>query len=308
LVVDDLLQRTLADLIDPLLLASVLHERVPTFLTSAGAERAIEGALAEVHTWLGSHAGPLGEHLPEQAKRSLRSAVRRPFTPDRELVSQLLNRPAVKVLVRESVIDVLVSFGRRVGAPMSESKVARGFGDLGRFAARGTGALGALASNVVGALSEEVGRQVERLAEQSADAAVTRLIQKIVEGLTDPARIADQAALREALLDGALELTGAQILAQLRREGLGPAANDLREAMTAFLESERGRALVGESVSALIARRGAQTLRELLQEFELLEIFRATAGEVVRGWLAPLVGSGAFAAWILAVAAEGPAA
>lgn len=304
LAVDDLLERALSDLVDPALLSAVLHERVPTHLASPGAARAFESALASLLQWLDQHPGPLGEHLSEDARRSLRSSARRPFLPDRELLNHLFNGPAVRGLIRDSVVDVLVSFGRRLGSPVAESKVAKGFGDLGRFAAKGAGALGALAGNVMGALSEEVGRQAERMAEQSSDAAVTRLIQKLVEGLSDPARAGEQAAMREAVVAGALGLTGAQLASQLRRNSLGPAASDLREALASFLGSEQGRALVGEAVSGLLARRGSQKLRELLAEFELLESFRATALEAARAWLAPLVGSEAFAAWVLAVAGE----
>jgi hypothetical protein len=308
LAIDDLLDRALADLIDPALLAAVLHERAPAFLGSPGGARAVESALASLLQWLDQHPGALGGHLSEEAQRALRSSARRPFAPDRDLLTHLLNRPAVRALIRDSVVDVLVSFGRRLAAPVGDSKVAKGFGDLGRFAARGAGALGMLAGNVMGAISEEIGRQAERMAEQSSDAAVTRLIQKLVEGLCDPARAGDQAALREALVDGAFELTGAQLAAQLRRNSLGPAAGDLREAVAAFLKSERGRALMDEGVKDLLARRGSQKLRELLAELELLEPFRATALEAVRAWFAPLIGSEAFAAWVLAVAAEAPAA
>ena len=305
LVLDDLLQRRLGDLIDPAQLARVLHDRAPLWLGSPGAALAAEGALAEVLSWLDCHPGPIGAHLPGEAKASLRRAARLPFIPDRELLTQILSRPAVRKLVRESLLDVLVAFARRLGGPASESKVARGFGELGRFAAR-TGALGALASNVVGAISDEVGRQAERLADQSADAAVTRLIQHVIDTLTEPARVADQAALREALLEGALELTGAQLARQLRNNPLGPAARELREGLAHWLDSALGRALVAESVQSLLARAGALTLREVLERFSLLEPLRATAVEAAQRYLEPLIGGEAFAAWIASVASDAP--
>ncbi len=308
LAVDELLERPLADLIDPALLAAVLHERAPAFLGSPGAARATESALAALLEWLDQHPGPLGQHLPEDVRQALRSSARRPFIVDRALLSHLLNGPAVRALIRDSVVDLLVSFARRLGSPMADSKVAKGFGDLGRFAARGAGALGALAGNVMGAISEEVGRQGERMAEQSSDAAVTRLIQKIVDALSDPSRSGEQAALREAIADGALDLTGAQLAAQLRRNDLKPTAGDLREALAGFLRSDRGRALADEAMKGFLARRGSQKLSELFAELELLESFRATALEAARAWFSPLIGSEAFAAWLLAVAAEPPAA
>ncbi len=303
LVCDDLLQRRLEDLVDTTQLATVFHDRAPVWLASSGAALAAEVALADVLDWLDRHPGPIGAHLPEEAKASLRRAARQPFIPDRELLTQILNRPAVRQLFRESLLDVLVAFARRLGGPTSESRVARGVGGLGRLAAR-TGALGALASNVVGAISEEVGRQAERLADQSADAAVTGLIQHLIETLTAPARVADQAALREALLDGVLGLTGAQLARQLRHNPLGPTARELREGLAAWLGSSLGRPLVAEWMRRLLARAGALTLREILEHFGLHEPLHAVGVEAARRYLEPLVGSEAFAGWIASLASD----
>src|SRR5690606_40065112 len=82
--------------------------------------------------------------------------------------------------------------------------------------ARGT-ALAAFATDVADRLADEVERQIERRAAEFADAALSGLVARLADILSDPARAGQLASAREALVDGLFSLEARELADELER-------------------------------------------------------------------------------------------
>ncbi len=276
-IVGSLRQERLRDVLDP----AELSESVVRWASSlasegpleARAEQAIEAALVA----LAKERRPLGKVLPESARRAAMEAADRSFTLDRAVLRKVLDRPPVRRLLRELFFDALVAFGEKVRAPVAESSIARSFGGLGKFAAEQvkerTGSLGVLASGVAGAVRGEVERQWDKRSVEVADAALHGILGRLVEALGDPARAREQAALRSALVEGVLELTGAELAAEARRYGPAAAAKRARAALAAWAASKEAKAQAKVAIEALLGGDLDRTVGALLDEWGLSKRF-----------------------------------
>ncbi|MHB8879373.1 MAG: hypothetical protein ACYC8T_37235 [Myxococcaceae bacterium] len=298
LLVDEALERPVAELLPPSFLARAARELLSGWLASPKAEPALAAALETYLRPLTSDARRLGELLPEELSETFVAVLSRPFTPNRELVAALLEPEPVRKVIRGFVLQVVTDFGRRLRAPVTESRVARGLGGIARFAAEQakahSGAFGAIA----GAVSDEVERQVEKRATEFVDSALSGILARLADDFSNPANARSHAALRAAILESALEVRLSELVPEVHRADIPGAARIVREALTAFLARDDAQSLFERAIVEAQRHDGSRPIREVLSELGLLEAAHSLAREALRMRLAPVFRSPAFATWL----------
>jgi hypothetical protein len=297
LLVDDVLGRTLRELVDPALVVGALCDGIRAITASDEAAAHVTRELERATRELAAQPGPVGAHIPQALKDGMRELAQLGAEPHREAVLTLLDRDPLRALLRAQVIDTLVAFGKKATSPVADSAIARGLGGLskrafGQIASRPS-PLGSLAN----AVSGEVERQMEKRATDFADTAVDGILAGIAAQVSDPARAAEQAAVRLALLDGFLELTGSE-LADLTRSNVGERVAVVRKAFAAWAADPAFPEHVEAVIAKILARDGDRTVRDLLADVALADSVAEHARIAVRRRIDAIVATDAFAAWL----------
>jgi len=260
----------------------------------------VEGATAA----LVAEERPLGKLVPPPLADGVRALARLHATPSHDALLKLLDRAPIQRMIRAQVIETLAAFGRKAASPVAESSLARGLGGISKRAlgqiASGPGAL----SRVANAVSNEVERQVEKRATDFADTAVAGILAGVVDQATDTSRRDEQAAVRIAVIDGLLEMSGAE-LAGLA-PGHAPSQVDaVRSALQAWVCLPDFVAHVEAVIAAVIAADVARPVGDLLADFELRDTVEKHATRAVERAIARLVAGDAFERWLNDLLADG---
>lgn len=304
LLVDDLLGRALGEVVDPERTAAMLASTLRDWLASERGEERLLAWWADALDRIEAQPRPLRELVPDELREAAEALAAHPYQPDRATLLQLLDRPPVRKLLREILQNTLVDFGKKVAAPVRSAQISRGlgaFGNLGERAKRRAGVLGTLAEEVAGAVGGELERQVERKAKEFASTALSSVLQRIVDLLADPERADDQAALRQALLEGAWEWTGPVAAAELRRADPKTIASVLHEALAALTGRDDFEATVRGWVDDLLQEQGHLTLHDFLEDLDVLDSFTQHTTELLGQRAQDFVTTAAFAGWLEAL-------
>ena len=309
LAVERDLERPIRELVDPAFSAGVLRGALRTWVASDEAEGWILDRIEELRGWLAAQRRPLGDLVPPSLQAACTELAGRPFSPDRGITLFLLDRPPVRELLRHLLVEELLAFGRKLRAPVMENPLARGLGGLGRMAserARTSGAFAAMASQMVGAVSDELERQLDRRAGEFADAALSRVLQRLGDLLCDPSRAEEQAELRRALLRGVFELDTAELARELERSQPAVVSAIVRRGFEAWLERDETEGEIAAAIEAVFAAEADHPLREVLARLGLLEGFLAFALPLAESRMRGLVETEAFAEWLDEVVGDAP--
>lgn len=277
------------------------------WLRSDAAEGWLLGRLEGLSDWLVARDALLAEVVPLQLQELLLELAGHGYAPDRELALFLLDREPVRKLLRDLFLDELLAFGRKLRAPVVENPLARGLGGLGRIArdrAKSSGAFGALASDMVGAVSGELERQLDRKALEFADAALSRLLQRLADLISDPEAAREQAVLRQALLEGIFELETGEIAYELERSEAQHTSAALRRWLLAWLESPHAESDLVGLLEGLFGAELEVPLGEFLDTVGLLESWEGLAKDLAERRIRALVTSEAFADWLVELLEE----
>ena len=302
LLVDDARGRTVGELVDAKVVARALRDVLVSLTASDAAAKHVATLLAQVNAEVAAERRALSTAVPPALQQGARAVAELPLTVPREVVTKLLDREPVRKLLRAQVIDTLVAFGRKAASPVADNPIARGLGGLSKRAlgqvTSKPSALGALAT----AVSGEVERQVEKRATDFADTALDGILAGIADQLGDPARAKEQAALRVALLEGALELDGPE-LAAIGRVPFEATVAAVRKALAAWAASASFEGEVEAAVGRVLERDADKTLRTLLDDLGVTKPVTDHARAVVSERLAALFATDPFAAWLRALLA-----
>ncbi|MGO9709060.1 MAG: hypothetical protein ACLQBL_09365 [Polyangiaceae bacterium] len=299
LLVEDALGQTVGDLLDIPSAAAALRDGLRAFAASDAAAARVVDTLGEAEKKLAAEKRTIATVVPTALRAGAHDLAAIAVTPPRDVIVKLLDREPLKKLLRAQVIDTLVAFGRKAASPVSDNPIARGIGGLGKFAlgqATKPSALGAFAN----AVSGEVERQVEKRATDFADTAVAGILDGIADQLSDSARSKEQAAMRLALLDGFLELTGAQV-AQLARGPIAERVAVARKTLAAWSAEATFEADVEAFVRGALAKDADRQLGEVLADLGLRDVVAARAKEIVHRRVSALVSAEPFAEWLRAL-------
>ena len=302
LLVQDLLGRALGEVLDPARTAEMLAAAARDWLGSEQGEARLLASWSELINRVEAEPRTLRAVIPDEVRHAAERLAAQPYHPDRDALLALLDREPVRKLLREILQNTLVDFGKRVSAPVSGAKIGKGLtGALGGFGQRArqhAGVFGALAEEALGAVGGELERQVERKAAEFADTAMSSVLQRIVHLLSDPSRAEDQAAVREALLQGAWDWTGPIAAAELRRGDPEAVASVIREALTAWTARDDFADTLAGWLDTLLEEQGHLTLRDDLADLDLLDSVRANTTELMLQRAQDFVNTEPFAAWL----------
>ncbi|MCC6337275.1 MAG: hypothetical protein IT380_25180 [Myxococcales bacterium] len=241
----------------------------------------------------------LKEVTPAEVQRTVRELVGRPFSPEKRLVLTIIDRPPMRELVRQLLLDVVLDFGRRASAPVAG--VAKGLGALARMAGETVKAKSGGLGSLVGAVSGEVERQVEKRAIDFVDAALAGVFGQLADAVSDPKRAEEAAELRMAFFDGVLELTLPQLAREVMNADVPGGAEVLRAGLKSWLASEASHQGLQQVAQAVLERDGARTVRMLLADWGLAEEARALAVEQLAARLRAIVQTDGFSQWLAAL-------
>ncbi len=298
LVVDDVLARTVGELVDVEAISAHIVAGVVAFVGSDAAAGRVVDRVEGVFEKLDAEKRALRAIVPAALPAGAAAFARLPTTPSREALLKVLDREPLKALLRAQVVDALAAFGRRAASPVADSTIARGLGGISKLALGGALASGRNPfARVATAVSGEVERQVEKRATEFADTAVMGILSGIVDQVTDPGRRDDQAALRTAIVDGLFDLTG-EDLAGLARGDVTAQVAVVRSALHSWSADPAFLDQVRAAVSAVVAPDLGRTLGDLLDDLALRATIRSLAVTRVQQVLEHLVSGPAFEAWL----------
>jgi hypothetical protein len=298
LLVDDALDRPLREAVDVERWPALVGELLRAWAASEAAERRLVETVQEGIEQLADVTGPLGERLPDTVRKGLQDLARRPYSPNKELVLKLIDQEPVRKLLREILLDTVTRFAKKLRSTGEATTVGGALGGLGRFAKRRAGTLGSIAGEVASAVGGEVEKQVERKAAEFVDGALSGVIHRIASKLGDPTHAADQAALRMALLDSALRLTGPEVAEELRRSDPEGLATLLRRSLQGWIDSDGFEDQLRSGLESIVTAQGDRTLRATLDDVGLRDTLTTTARELGIEHARRFVATAAFATWL----------
>jgi len=301
LIVNDALERPLHDLIEAERSAALIHEALGAWQQSDLAHDSISRNWSQLIHWLESQQRPLGEVLPQEFLDGATALAAQPFAPNRELLLTLLDRPAFRQLIRELLVDTLVTFGKRLRAPVAGTRLGKGLSGLGKMARSRSGGVGSLAGDLVGVVSEGVERQLEGRAAEFADGALSSILHKLADYLCEPGRAAEQAALREGLLDGLWQITGSQLATEMARRDVDASADVMRRSLGLWLERPGAEEQLQGWLSEMLSAGEFENLSELLDSLGLLATVREQSLAQTERRLHEIVAADAFGQWLSGV-------
>ena len=298
LVVEHELSQPLETLFPAPLLARALKAALEGWLASDTADRELASALEHLHLHLTQEKRTVREAVPPELAKGLAELASRRYSPDRAVVMAVLDRPPVRSLARGLLLNVLIEFSRKVSAPVTENRIAKGFSGLARLAAEQAKGSGGTLGGIASALSDEIERQVEKRARDFTDSALSGIFQQLADALSDPGRASEQAEMRVAILDGILGLPLERLGRELSRADVPGGAAVVRKALSQWLGSRDVTTELEGWLTRAMERDGKRPVREVLGTLGLLETFQKLGRESLRGRLAPVVASEPFARWL----------
>jgi hypothetical protein len=301
--VKDVLSRPVEELADPERLAGAIRDSVIALTASEASAARMAARLESARQGVAASAGPIGDLVPEALSTGARALARLSARPSRETILKLLDRPPIRLLLRAQLIEALAAFGRKAASPVVESSIARGLGGISKRALGHISLAPHPLARVANAMSHEFERQVEKRATDFADTAMAGILVGIAEQATDARWAEEQAAVRTAVLDGLLELTGAEFVSILP----GDAAAQVDAIWAALGAWAKDADFVRDVEGALrfaLAADAKRPLGDVLDEFGLREPVERHAAAALERIIARFVASEPFERWLTRLLAE----
>jgi hypothetical protein len=266
LLLDDLLDRPAAELVEPRWLA----ERLAAAARSAAADPQVESWFRDRVTDARVRVPAGTADIPGSIVAPLRDVLQRPYVPDRAILGAILDHPTARLLLKNLFQDLVLNIVRRVRNPLPSARSPLGFGGLKK-----------LGEGMLGAVGHELEHQVEAKAREFMDAGIERLVGQLADMLCDPQLASDYGAWRAHALDvllatdlrvlagevekldpDSLVATGAALVRGIANT---PELTDqLTTVLTAAFEASEGRSL--RALLGGLEQHGIEAVREVLVE------------------------------------------
>jgi hypothetical protein len=257
---DALLCQRLSDLVDPgaifavidgALERGVLSEAV--FPVAAQLQRV---ALAE----LGADEQPLGNYVPEGARKKLDELLGRPGIVPEKLLRQVLEQDAVEELLRDTLYDALKEFNEKVNPFFADWGLA---GVLKKLSPIGFGALSRSMENVRTEFDKRLDPEIRKFLQGFSRRALRKLADSAVARADAPKSV----ALRRALAAWTLEQPVREIVGHVG-EGEAKLVHEIAAEVAAHVATmPYVRKRRSELLQGFLAEHGDRTVGELLARF-----------------------------------------
>ncbi len=288
-LIDLVLATPARDFIDP-------TRVVPAFVAGLRASvRAAEparltAAIAARQRQAVARPGPLADRFPPALEQVLQTALRRPFTPSRELVCAAVDHAGMRTLVRTILHTTLVDFSTRLRSAMPDTGWIPGAGIRSK--------LMGVAKGVASAVGAEVERQVEDRVRSFVDGALGRAIDMIVERASDPRFAGDMASWRGDAVHSILGLPEAVFLGERRKLDPQHLVTDLLAAADAVARWDRLPVEATALLQALVDELQHTTVGALLEGTGLVEAWREPLTHEMQHHLHALFADPGFETWL----------
>lgn len=248
---------------------------------------------------------PVRTWFPAEADEPLREMLARPWSPDADLVHQLIDQPAMRSLVREVLTGTLTKFGKRLRATgdtrigkLGARAARRGRGLLGKVPGSNiAGNLGGLAENLVGTVAEEVEHQLDNRVTEYVAGATAGVIRSIAQHIADPKHAGAFGDLRVSSLDILLDIPASRLAAEADKLHPEELVDVVLGALRAEAASEDFVDRTEQRVAAALETAGDGTLGAWLEEVGLKQVWQDTTTELVASRLQAVVHTDQFEAW-----------
>ncbi len=296
LVVDELLQRPVAELAEPAWLAGALADGIRQAAESDDLEDWVRGRLEEALTRADRLDGSLGDHVPVTLLGPLETALGRDFTPDPQLVRALLDHPSLRDLIAAVLHANMLEFGKRLRTFVPDG------GNLPGAKLRSR--LAGVAKGVVSAVGTEVERQLEDRVRAFVDDALGRAVDMAIERFSAPEFAKEMATWRVDVLHALMQHPLERLVAERHKYPAALFAADLTALLRALAGWKRLTEVLESGLERAFEEFGDQTAGEWLEGSGLEQAWRPHLEDLLTTRLRAIVETETFAQWLGTVTAE----
>jgi hypothetical protein len=312
LIVEDLLSRQVATLLDPKILSSELSSALALAVRSPSTE-----------TWLRQKIVAGREHaagivkkdgrtfrqrLPRGAVQAVARLLAEPWVPDERLVERLVDHEAMSGLVREVLQGTLVGFGQRLrnlapdpgrlaglGAGLGAGfRQAPGMAHLRAFGS----SVAAVGSGLSAAVSAELEHQLEERAKDFVAQALRSVLSDVARQLSDPSRVRAMSSWRKHAFDVVLDAEPEIWAAEVERLDPARLTRTILAVLDAFAAQPDLATQLEDAVRAVADQLGHETVRDQLRATGLEDSWRSAITAILRPRARELLDNPSFEKWI----------
>lgn len=296
LTLDHLLERPLAELIDPAWLARAITDGIRNSARSAEFERWVADRVERTLTRADRLHGALGDKVPMTLLGPLEKALGRPYQPDRALVRALLDHPSTRTILREILQANLLEFGKRMRAMVPDAGKLPG----GGFASK----LAGMAKGVASAVSSELERQLEPKVKSFVDDILGVTVDMMIERVSSEEFAPEFATWRIDVLRALLGQPIDRLVAERHKYPPKDFAADVAAILRALAAWRGLGEQIEEIVTELLDEHGSETARQFLDGSGLEQAWRPQLHQALVDQARELVAGEAFAGWLTALVDE----
>ncbi|MED5372724.1 MAG: hypothetical protein VX899_17030 [Myxococcota bacterium] len=291
LVLEDLLERPLAELVDPEPMADALvagmRASVDQDETREWLRDQVRAALERVR----QEPGTLMHRVPMDALPPVKDLLSRPYSPDPHMLRALVDHKAMRNLMRVVLTASLTDFASMIKPPTANL----GKGRLAQWAGAAT-----VAAKMVGS---EVERQLEGRIQTFVDGAISHAIGNAVNHMAKPENAKEYGQMRSDMVDVALAFPVKMWVAELDKLDPDALIDDVHALLKVAVHSSELESMLRDGLQQLVDEQGSQSARSFLAGSGLEQSWRPPLQELLLKQSRQVVESPAFAAWLSALVA-----
>jgi hypothetical protein len=296
LTLDHLLERPLAELVDPKWLAKAVTDGVRSSARSAEFERWVADRVERTLTRVDRLDGALGDRVPMTLLGPLEKALGRPYRPERELVRALLDHSSTRSILREILQATILEFGKRMRSMVPDAGKIPGSGLASKLAG--------VAKGVASAVSSELERQLEPKVQSFVDDILGVAVDMLVDRVSSEEFAPEFAAWRIDVLRALLSQPIDRLVAERHKYPPQDFAADVAAILRA-LAAWRGLGdQIEEVLAELLDAHGQETARQFLDGSGLERAWRPQLHDALVRHARELVAQPEFENWLTALVDE----
>jgi hypothetical protein len=291
LFLDDLLDRPVAELVEPDWLADRVVEGFRASVEEPRTRAWIEARIQDALTQLAGTRGTLRDVVPPEVSRSVGQSLRRHYVPNKTVLMALVDHRAVIDLLREVMTHSITDYAQNFKVPgKSALKGSLGSTRLAQWAGAAT-----VAAKMVGS---EVERQLEGKVRKYVDGAIRHALELSVDHVCDPNRVDDWADMRGDAWNVLLDVDAKTWHAELVKLGPETLVDEIHVVLKQVAHNEGTRDQIRDALQAGLDQAGQDTVRSFLDESGLEDTWRPHLETLMGDRVRAVVQTDAFGSWL----------
>ncbi|MFO7562900.1 MAG: hypothetical protein R6X02_09690 [Enhygromyxa sp.] len=296
LTLDHLLERPLAELVDPAWLAKAVTDGVRSSARSDEFERWVAERVERALGRADRLDGALGDKVPMTLLGPLEQALGRPYQPDRDLVRALLDHESTRGILREILQANILEFGKRMRSMVPDAGKLPGGGLASRLAG--------VAKGVASAVSTELERQLEPKVKGFVDDILGVAVDMMIDRVSSEEFAPEFATWRIDVLRAFLAHPVDRLVAERHKYPPRDFAADVAAILRALAAWRGLGEQIEEVLTELIDEHGHESARQFLDGSGLEQAWRPQLHQALVTEARQLVAGQAFAEWLTRLMAD----